>query len=379
MNTNDLQIELQNHFEWLHRHPELSGEEVTTTAYIRENLGNIGIEVQDTGMKTGLVAILRGRTGGKTVALRADIDALPIEEKTELVYKSENSGFMHACGHDFHMSALLGAARLLKEKQNEFAGNVKLVFQPAEEITGGALSVLESGALNDVTEIFGMHVMPEKDNGNIEISTGATFAAAIAFSIKILGRGGHAAMPQNCVDPISAAAQLIDSAQCIVSRKSHPQDCVVLSFSHIEAGKTWNVIPDSAFLEGTIRTLGNIKGQKIALVLNDVCHGIEITNGVKIKFQWHIDTPSTHNDPALCQFAKSVAADMGFKVVPFKPTMAGDDFAVYQQKIRGVFMGFGIKSPHGLHNPKFCADTSCLAKAAELMSELALRSLAVEK
>ncbi|GHU44291.1 hydrolase [Spirochaetia bacterium] len=373
--TGNLQAELLEYFLWFHKHPELSYAEFNTTKKIKEILTSLGIEIINTNLKTGLVAIVRAENNSaaakKTVALRADIDALPVQEESGVSYASQTPGCMHACGHDFHITALLGAAKILHDKRGTLGGDVKLVFQPAEEASGGAVQVMETGALDDVSEIYGMHVGPESENGIIAISPGATFASTTLLKITIAGKGGHAAMPHLCIDPIVAAAQLIQAAQTIVSRSTNPADRVVVSFTHIEAGKTWNTIPPSAFIEGTIRTLGTEKAKQTAARLNDICKGIGIASGCTINLEERRDAPSTDNDPALCEQAAATARALGFRTEPFVPTMAGEDFAVYQEKIRGVFIGFGVESPHALHHPAFAAQTSELARAAELLAAIA--------
>ncbi|GMO24215.1 MAG: S-alkyl-N-acetyl-metabolite deacetylase SndA [Termitinemataceae bacterium] len=379
-----LQSTLLEHFKWLHRHPELSFKEIKTTGYIKDALTKAGVEILDAGLKTGCVAIIRGEksSGGKmakTIALRADIDALPITENTNLPYKSENPGCMHACGHDFHAASLLGTAYLLAENKKELAGNAKLVFQPAEEVSGGAVSVIETGILDDVAEIYGFHNGPEEESCKIAISAGATFSSAIVFKIEIKGKGGHGAMPHLCTDPVPAAAALICNAQTIVSRYTAAQDSVVLSFTHIESGSAWNIIPDTAFIEGTIRALGTEKAVDTAKRLQEVCKGIELIYSVKIDYQFKLDTPSTNNDPELCELVKRTAIEAGFHVEPFIPTMAAEDFAVYQQKIRGVFIGFSVKSPASLHNPQYAADTGCLYKVPHLLYKIAEATLKKER
>jgi amidohydrolase len=374
--TDTLQSRLLGHFERFHRRPELGFCETETTAHIRSALEEAGIEILDSGLKTGLIAIIRGKkspANAKTIALRADIDALPLNEETDLQYKSEIPGAMHACGHDFHTSALLGAAFLLKERENDLCGTAKLIFQPAEEVTGGAKAVINTGFLDDVAEIYGLHVGPDPDavNGTVAISAGATFASAVVFSIEVKGRGGHAAMPHMCKDPVPALAQLINSAQSIVSRSTNPLDRVVVSFTHIEAGSTWNIIPSSAKAEGTIRALGSENAEIAVKRLSQICEGIAIASETKISLDSHMDTLSTNNNAALCESVKTTALTLGMPVEVFVPTMASEDFALYQQKIPGVFLGFAVKSPAPLHNPRFAADPSALSQAATLLAAIA--------
>ncbi|MDR2865375.1 MAG: amidohydrolase [Spirochaetaceae bacterium] len=365
---------LEEHFKYLHRHPELSHEERETTAYIRKILTSAGVEILPAELSSGLVARIKGR-GDKVVALRADIDALKITEESGLEYASENPSVMHACGHDFHTTALIGAALLLAGKQREIAGDIKFIFQSAEESTGGAEEVLKSGALDDVDEIYGLHCAPDYQNGLVALCPGETFATSIEFTIRIQGSGGHAALPHKSRDPVVAAAALITLAQTIVSRNSDPFDQLVLGFSRIEAGKTWNIIPDEAYIEGTIRTLAEDKAKSTAERLAEICKGIELTHAVSIELHWWIDAPPTNNDPLLTEFVANTARKLGIPVGTYTPTMMGEDFGFYQKKIRGVFFNFGLGSPYGLHTSQFTAPTDHLPDAAELLAALATDSL----
>ncbi|MDR1972984.1 MAG: amidohydrolase [Treponema sp.] len=375
MERTALQHILEPHFLWFHRHPELGFEEYETTARIRELLAKTGAEILDLPLKTGAVAKIRGRGDGPVVALRGDIDALPIAEETGLAYASEHQGRMHACGHDFHLTALLGAAMLLGEDRENLEGTVKLLFQPAEETAGGAKKVLDTGALDDVDEIYGLHVAAELKPGVIGVSPGATYATVGAFRILIKGKGGHAAEPHQCRDPIAAAAQIINGAQTIVSRNISPFEQVVLSITHIEAGTTWNVIPPEAFLEGTIRTFSVEKLNQVAERLAQVCRGAAEMGGVEVDYSWQVNTISTKNDPALTEFVAETAKSLGFPVGPSTPGMGGEDFALYQQRIPGVFWNIGVGSPQVPHHPGFIADPAPLASASVLLAALAQRAL----
>jgi amidohydrolase len=366
---------LEHHFKWFHRHPELSNQETGTTARIQGILSAAGVAILDTGLKTGLVARIGPEGNGKVIALRCDIDALPLTEASGLDYASEHTGCMHACGHDFHLSAMLGAALLLKEQEQDLAGMVKLVFQPAEEGGGGAQQVLDSGVLDDVREIYGLHVASELEMGLIAVSPGATYAAVGFFRLIIRGKGGHAGEPHACRDPIVAAAQIINAVQSIVSRETSPLDQVVVSITHIEAGKTWNVIPQEALLEGTFRAFSAEKLSAVAARLEQICRIIGEMHNMGVVYQWHCYTISTNNDPELCEFVVDTAKTLGLRVVPSTPQMGGEDFALYQQRIRGVFWNIGVGSPHGTHHPGFVADPAPLSTAARLLAALGRRTL----
>jgi amidohydrolase len=369
-----LQEKLVPWFEWFHRHPELGYAEFETTARIREILTGLGVEIIDTGLETGLVASI-GK-GKPVVALRGDIDGLPITEDSGLPYASETPGRMHACGHDFHTTALLGAAILLAGKKTTLPGTVKLIFQPAEETSGGAATVLATGALDDVREIYGLHVSPDLPPGQIGAGPGATFAAVGSFRITIQGKGGHAGYPHLSRDPIIALGQIIVAAQSIVSRNANPFDPSVVSITHVEGGNTWNVIPPEAFIEGTIRSLETEKYKCIAERLGEIVKGVELTSGTRIEYTWNMSSPAIDNDSALAAFVADTARELGLTAGPSIPCMGGEDFSLYQQRIKGVFWNIGVDSPEGIHHPRFIADPAPLSSAASLLARLAEKALA---
>lgn len=371
----ELQEVLTKDYRYLHQHPELSFQETETTAWLRARLGALGIETLDTGLSTGLVAIIRGDQAGKTVALRADIDALPVREETALPYASVSQGVMHACGHDFHTSALLGAAMLLQKDRANLKGSVKLVFQPAEEHSGGAIQVLGTGVLSDVSEIYGLHVMPMIPSGAVALRSGANHAAVGWFTIHITGRGGHAALPHTCADPIVALGQLIGALQTVVSRTVNPFENAVVSVTHVNAGSTWNVIPGEAFLEGTFRVFSNELAAVVSDRITSICSGVAQSSGTEISLDWKVTTAATNNAPNLVSFAADTARSLGLLLADDLPTMTGEDFAEYQRTIPGVFVHFGVGGDKPLHNPAFLADETKLSEAARYLAALASRSL----
>ena len=260
-----------------HQYPELSNEEFETTAKIREVLEKHHIDVLPFPFQTGLVAEIKGLKAGKTVMLRADIDALPIEEESGVEFSSKKVGIMHACGHDFHMSAALGAAILLKQHQNELEGTVRVLFQAAEETGLGALNVLQSGALQNVDAIFGLHNDPMLPVGTVGTKSHALTAGVDRFEIRILAKGAHAARPQDGKDPIVVLAQIISVVQTIISRNIPANENAVISITHVESGNTWNVIPDNAYLEGTVRSFNANVRTQIEQRLRMLLQGIAIT------------------------------------------------------------------------------------------------------
>ncbi|MDR1021382.1 MAG: amidohydrolase [Synergistaceae bacterium] len=373
-----LQATLEEHFRWFHMHPELSMEESGTSLKIREILSGVGVETLELGLETGVLARVRGtEQGGEevTVALRADIDALPIKEESGLPYASLNDGKMHACGHDFHMTSLLGAAMLLQKKQGSLPGTVKLVFQPAEEGVCGAQKVIDTGLLDDVREIYGLHVAADLNPGEVEVCAGADHAAVDRFAVHVTGRGGHAAEPHHAADPVVALAQFINAAQGIVSRNVDPFDRAVLSITQIHSGTTWNVIPNGAFAEGTIRTLCQNTRERMLKRLREIGKGVSLSSGADVQIDIENLSPATDNDPELAAIVADTARELGMPVVPVVPNMGGEDFSMYQQRMPGVFFSVGVGSPRPLHNSAFIANPAPLAAASSLMAALAEKAL----
>jgi amidohydrolase len=370
---------LQGEFEWLHRHPELALLEVNTTEHIKIFLQNHGIELLDLPVKTGVLAIIRGKSMHPLAALRADIDALPLQEESELSCRSEIPGKMHACGHDFHTAALLGAALLLNKRKDELEGSIKLLFQPAEETASGAEKVLKTGVLDDVDVIFGLHVRADGNPGVIYVKSGADHAAVDHFLIDIKGTGTHAAHPNLGADPIIAAAALISSFQTVVSRNVDPMSESVVSVTRIQSGSTWNIIPGEAQLEGTTRSFDEVTRQLIQKRLEEIARGISTAYGVNISLKWLSGNPSTNNDSGLVDFVRKTALGLGYPVEPAVASMGGEDFAVFQKKIPGVIWQIGVGSRYFLHHPKFTADTSALPKAACLLAALGEQILIEKK
>ena len=358
-------------FQDLHRHPELGNEEVRTTKKVREALTEAGIEILDPGTATGLIAVIRGGPG-RVIGLRADMDALPVQEETGLAYESCVPGKMHACGHDFHTACMLGAALAIKERENELSGTVKIVFQPAEEISNGGYQMAHSGLLNDVQEFYAGHTYPAFPAGTLGIKECPVMAAPDAFTIRIRGRGAHAGNPHLGVDPIPAAAALVLSAQSIISRTKNAFEPAVLSITHLQAGNTWNVVPEEALLEGTVRTLHeDLRGQ-IHARLTAMADAVAQAHGCTAETEWQIGPPPVINDAALCQAARQVALSMGFQVDRQADTMGGEDFSEYLNLAPGVFIRVGTGGGIPNHHPQFTVDPAALAPAARFFAELAL-------
>lgn len=375
MNEQDIFQKITDEFYWFHRHPELSYEEVETTKRLREDLAAAGIEVLDLPLKTGLVAKV-GTGEAPFIALRCDIDGLPIQEESGLAYASEHAGRMHACGHDFHISAVLGSAYLLKAKEREPSGTVYLIFQPAEEAPGGARKVMETGVLKDVQAIFGLHTSPLYDVGTLGIRSGAVTASVDKFTVTFHGKGTHAAHPERGIDPIVMAASFVTAAQSIVSRNIDPAHPGLVSITHIESGNTWNVIPESSWLEGTVRCLTAEDRKLIKKRIYELAEGQAASFGGHAELTWYAGPPATDNTPDWTDFAIEVAKEAGLNVVPAPVNLAGEDFAYYQEEIPGVFVLVGTGKSPANHNPKFHVDPAALGPAARYMARLAVEAFA---
>lgn len=359
----------------IHEHPELSEEEAETSKYIAECLIDAGITVLPTNLKTGVIAEIKGGEPGPTVALRADIDALPIQEEADLPFASKIDGKMHACGHDFHTAAIIGAAYLLKQQENQLKGTIRLIFQPAEEIGTGARKVIEAGFLDDVAAIIGMHNKPDLPVGTLGIKKGPLMAGVDRFVIKIEGKGTHAGLPHKGTDPIVVASHIVLALQTIVSRSLSSYTNTVVTVATIQSGNTWNVIPGTAVLEGTVRTLQKEERKKIPVMIKRIIKGIAETYGAKATLRWHAGPPPVHNEELLSQLAVTVAKEMKLPVIEPTPSMAGEDFAYYQQLTRGFFLFMGTSGTEEWHHPSFTVDERALPISAHYLSRLAKAAL----
>ena len=361
-------------FEWLHAHPELAYEEFETTARLRAAFEHAGIRVLDLPLATGLISAIG--TGKPIVALRTDIDALPVHEETDLPYHSQYEGKMHACGHDFHMASVLAAALLLKEREAELT--VYIVCQPAEEAPGGARTVLDTGALDDVAAIFGIHARPIYPVGTFGLCRGGMMASVDKFEITFHGVGTHAAQPDRGCDPIVMAAQFVTAAQTIAARNISPLRPAVVSVTYIEAGTTWNVLPERAWMEGTIRLFDSDDRALVKERVASLAEGIAAAFGGRAEVTWTAGPPAVVNTERWNTLARETAAEEDFAVVDAVPWMAGEDFAYYQEAMETcfAFVGTGL-SPEN-HHPKFTVDPAAIPQTAHYlacMAEEALRRL----
>lgn len=357
-------------FEWFHRHPELSYKEYGTTEKIREILEGEGVEILPCKLETGLVAVIRGEEAGLVQALRCDIDALPILEETNLPYASEWKGKMHACGHDFHIAAGIGCAVMLNERKAGLKGTVKVIFQPAEESSLGALKILETDVMNDVEQIWGIHADPTNEVGMLGIREGYVTAAVDRFVITVKGVGCHGAHPDDGVDPVPVAAAIVQALQTIVTRNINAFHPSLVSVTRIEAGNTWNVIPETAVLEGTVRTMDKSDRILFEKRMEEIAENTAKAYGAEAEVEWISGPPATYNDGAMVQKSIRIAERYGLKVVPEERSLGGDDFSFYEDKIPGCYIKIGTGKGQLIHQPGFKVNESVIWPAVEYLTGL---------
>ena len=363
--------------ETIHMYPEDGFSEFTTSKIIIEELEKLGIKVQKNVAKTGVVGLIEGKYPGKTVLLRADMDALKIQEQADVEYKSKIDGMMHACGHDGHVAGLLGAAMILNELKDNLHGNVKLVFQPAEERDGGALPMIEEGVLENpkVDAAFAAHLWGYLNEGEVHLKEGPMMASPDIFNIKV----GHGAVPQESIDPIVITCQIVNSLQTIVSRKINPLDPVVITCGRIQGGDCHNVIPNEVELEGTIRTFNEETRNWVPKVMEDLIRGITTSQGAAYEFKYEPKYPALINDKYMTSFAKESLKKVVGEENVFdlkEPNMGGEDFAYFAQKVPSAFIFVGIANnksePVIHHNPYFKWDSKNVGILAQSLSQIAI-------
>jgi len=382
----DLKDELLALRRDFHMHPELGFQEVRTSKIVGDYLESLGLEVRRGVAKTGVVGLLRGKKEGETVMLRADMDALPVQELNDISYKSQNDGVMHACGHDGHTAMLLAAAKILVKHKDEMKGNIKFVFQPCEEtMPGGAKAMIDDGVLENphVDAAFGIHLTSGEPTGTITLREGAMMAAGDKFEIDIVGKGGHGAHPHLTIDPIVISSYVIQALQTIVSREVNALEAVVLTVGKIEGGIAPNVIPEEVKFAGTLRTLNESLHKKMPNKMERIIKGVCETFRAQYKLDYQAGSPVVVNDPNMAKFVRSIAEkvvseDRIYDSSPYSlPGMGGDDMAYFLQEVPGAYyiIGSGNKNkgtdyPH--HNPHFDIDEDNLPIGAEMHVKVAL-------
>lgn len=370
---------------YLHSHPELSFHEVETSAYVAKKLEELGLEYHKMA-DTGLVALIKGdKPSDKVVALRADMDALPITEANEVTYKSQNIGVMHACGHDAHTSSLLGTAKILTELKSQFAGTIKLIFQPAEEkLPGGASIMIKEGVLENPKPqaVFGQHVMPFIDAGKVGFRAGKYMASTDEIYVTVKGKGGHGAQPQQNIDPVIITAHILTALQTIISRFNDPKSPSVLSFGKVIANGATNVIPNEVYLEGTFRTMDEAWRNDAHKKMKKMAEGIAESMGGSCDFNIMRGYPFLINEEKLTASTRAHAEDYLGKenVLDLDIWMAAEDFAYYSQVADSCFYRLGTRNESrgiisSVHTPTFDVDEDAFKVSTGLMAYLALKQL----
>jgi len=359
----------------LHAHPEISFQEVRTSGFVAARLRALGLEVRTGVGRTGVLAHVKGGAG-KTVLLRADMDALPIQEENEVPYRSVNDGAMHACGHDCHTSILLGVAKHLARERASLPGTVRLCFQPAEESGGGANAMIRDGALDDPRSdaALGLHVWQDLDIGKVGVTPGPFMAAVDEFNVTLTGRGAHAAMPHLGVDPVVCLAHLVTALQSIASREANPFKEVVVSVTQIRAGTAFNIIPASAWMNGTVRAFDDALWEELPARFERVVRGVAEAFGCAVELRYERHNRPTVNDPRVSALVRQVAIDVVGEenVVDDIRTMGGEDFSAFLHRVPGCFFAVGSRNEsrgliYGHHHPRFDVDERCLEIGAEIM------------
>jgi len=372
----------------LHQHPELGFEEVRTSGIVAARLRALGLEAKTGVGRTGVVATIRGARPGRTVLLRADMDALPITEENDTPYRSQNAGRMHACGHDCHTSVLLAVAKRLVAEKDSLAGQVKLVFQPAEELggaKGGAEAMINAGVLADPVPdaAFGLHVWQDLPVGLVGVTAGPWMAAVDEFTVTVRGRGSHAAMPQASLDPVVCLAHMVTALQTIASRKVDPFQQVVVSVTQLRAGTAFNIIPESAWMNGTIRLFDPGLWARLPGMFERIVQGVAQAMECQAEVLFERGNQPTVNDAAMCEFARAAAVEVvgAANLRTEVRTMGGEDFSSFLARVPGAFIAIGSRNEaRGLrydhHHPRFDVDEDALRIGAEVLLRTTRRFLA---
>ena len=365
----------------IHMNPEVGFEEYETSKLVVSELEKLGIEVTKNVAKTGVVGLIKGGKPGKTVALRADMDALRVNEEADCEFKSKVPGVMHACGHDGHTASLLGVAMILNEVKDELHGNVKLIFQPAEEVEGGALPMIEEGVLENpkVDAIFGGHLWGSIESGKVAVKHGAMMASPDIFTVKIIGKGGHGGVPHATIDPVPMMAQVINAFQTIVSRKNDPTNPLVISCCNVHSGECHNAIPTEAIIQGTVRTLNEETRTWAEKTMEQFVKGIVEPQGASYEFEFIRQFPPLINDKEATDVlegaTKKIVGDENVYELP-APTMGGEDFAFFAERVPASFafvgMAVDINNPILHHNAKFAWEDKHMKNLSLSLAQVAI-------
>jgi amidohydrolase len=365
----------------IHQNPELAFNEYKTAALVEQALQEAGVDYVRHKDSTAVVGTIVGGLPGKTIALRADMDALPLDELTEVPFKSETPGIMHACGHDVHTAILMGVATVLSKHRKHIPGTVKLFFQPAEEKPpGGALNMIEQGGMEGVEHVFGLHVGSDLPAGQVSLTRGYSSANSDLANIRIIGKGGHGAHPQSTVDAVMVGAHVVVALQTIVSRNVGPLDSAVISVGSISAGTINNIIAETADLKLTIRSLKPEIRELLKERIEGIVKGITQAMNATYEMDYVYGYPSLPNDEHMVELVKGIAeTTVGAENVRVKdvPGMGGEDFAYFAQKVPGAFFSIGSRPAENAfpgHNPKFKVDEECIPVGLEMMINLALQA-----
>ena len=372
----------------IHQNPELGFEEAETARYISTYLQGLGLAVQEDIGKTGVVALLRGGLAvadSKTVAVRADMDALPVTEETAVEYASTKQGLMHACGHDAHVAMTLGLAKILTQFKDKLAGDVKFIFQPCEERPpGGAIEMIKDGVLENpkVDAIIGMHVNPVVSSGFIGFKEGALMAATDEFTLTIKGKGGHGAAPHHTIDTVVLGAQVIQALQTIPSRRVDPVEPLVLTIGMVKAGVAQNVIADTMILEGTVRTLDPNLRELVPKLMRQVIGGVVAGAGGTYELKYELGYPALYNNQQMVALVKEAAQEVagrGKSIMVKNPSMGGEDFAYFAEKVPACYCFLGVgyqdRENYPWHHPKFTLDESKLALGTAILAKAVVKYL----
>ncbi|WP_368267937.1 amidohydrolase [Enterobacter cloacae] len=354
----------------IHANPDLSFQEKPTADFIARELANLPELTIIRPLENSVVAVLQGEKPGPMWALRADIDALPLQEESGEAFSSTKPGVMHACGHDAHTAMLMGAAKVLCHLRSQLCGSIKFIFQPAEEVPpGGARELVEKGVVDDVEKIFGLHVFPTSPTGNITLKEGVYVASSDNFDITIFGRGGHGSMPQFCIDPVVIGAEVVTTLQNVVARNLDPINAPVLTIATFQAGDSYNVIPDSARLAGTVRTHNQQVREQVPQLVQRIVEGVVSAHGARCEIRWQQGYAVGNNHADTNAIAKAAIAahfEEGTLQLADRALFGSEDFSSYQEKVPGTFLFIGCGNEEkgavwNVHNPHFRIDEAALA------------------